>query len=82
MRPEMLQDLHQDRQMRGGWSTEDLKLLTIDAGSGYTFAGSVFEPTDFLGLRIRRLGNAAEDTFTQSLYIATSVIFEDAANRL
>ena len=65
-----------------GWTTEDLKLVTIDNGNGYTFAGDVFESSDMIGLRIRRLGSAAEDTFPNTLYIAVSMVFEYTAKQL
>ncbi len=65
-----------------GWSMQDLKLVRIDAGSGYTHAGGKFETGDYVGLLVRRVGSAAQDTFPQSLLIGASVVFEYTAKEL
>ena len=70
------------RVQPGSWSTQDLKLVTLDAGSGYTYAGSKFEGADFVGLLIRRLGTAAQDTFSQGLVMAAGLVFEYTAKQL
>ena len=58
------------------WTTSDVSLVTIDTGSGCTFAGNAFETGDHVGLRIVRSGLAAEDTFDKSLKIAEHLLFE------
>ena len=65
-----------------GWSTQDLKLVTLDAGSGSTYAGNKFEASDIIGVLVRRLGSAAQDTFSQSLIMATSFVFEYMAKQV
>ena len=59
-----------------GWSTEDVKLVLLDNGSGYTLAGGTLENADWLGLRVRRLGTAVEDTLSVDLAVAAAVLFE------
>jgi hypothetical protein len=64
------------------WTPEDLKLVTIDAGSGFTIPGDTFEAGDVVGLRVLRLGSAAEDTFPHSLAIVTGVLLEYTAKQI
>jgi hypothetical protein len=71
-----------DWETPGGWTTEDLKLVNVNAGSGYTFAADTFESSDILGLRIRRLGSAAQDTFPYTLHIATGLLFDYTAREI
>jgi len=61
------------------WSANDPRLVLIDDGNGRTFAGNTFEAGDYVGLRISRVGAAAEDTFDKSVRFADFVIFEYAA---
>ena len=65
-----------------GWSTQDLKLVTLDAGGGFTYAGNKFEASDVIGVLVRRLGSAAQDTFSQSLIMASSFVFEYTAKQV
>lgn len=65
-----------------GWTTEDLKLVTIDGGSGHTFAGGTFEGADWLGLRVCRAGDAVQDALSVDLLLAASVSFEYRAREL
>lgn len=60
------------------WSTAP-KLVLIDGGSGYTFAGSTFEADDVLGLRIRLVRSAVQDTFDQPVDVAETAIIEYTA---
>jgi hypothetical protein len=64
------------------WTTQDLKTVRVDAGAGYTFAGGTFEAGEVVGLLIRRLGAAAQDTFSQGLVMAACLIFEYAAKEV
>ncbi len=66
----------------GGWTPEDLKLVTLDTGSGYTFAADTFESSDIVGLRIRRVGSAVQDTFPYNLLIVTALFFEYTAREI
>ncbi len=65
-----------------GWSTQDLKLVTLDGGSGATYAANKFEASDIIGLLLRRVGSASQDTFPNSLLIGTCVVFEYTAKTL
>ncbi len=58
------------------WTTSDVSLVTIDTGSGYTFAGSTFQAGDHLGLRVIRNAFAAEDTFDKGVKISEHLLFE------
>lgn len=58
------------------WTTSDVALVTIDTGSGYTFAGNTFQAGDHVGLKIIRSGLASEDTFNKSIKISEHVLFE------
>lgn len=61
------------------WSTQDLKVVTMDAGGGVTYAGDAFEAEDLVGLLFRRVGSAAEDTFPNLLLACPSLLFEYTA---
>lgn len=58
------------------WLTTEPIVLTIDAGSGFTFPKNTFRQTDTIALRIIRLGSAAQDTFAQGLKIASALLAE------
>ncbi len=61
------------------WTTSDVVLVTIDTGSGYTFAGNTFQAGDHVGLRIVRSGFASEDTFDKSIKLSEHLLFEYTA---
>lgn len=63
------------------WVTTDPRVVTIDDGSGVTFAANVFQAGDHLGLRISRIGSAAEDTFDKSVNLANVLMLEYTANQ-
>ncbi len=65
-----------------GWPTEDLRLTTIDNGTGCTFAADTFGAADVFGLRIARLGSVVQDTFPTSLITALAVVFEYTAKQI
>lgn len=65
-----------------GWSTGDMKLVTLDGGSGATFAANKFEPGDVVGFLLRRLGAATEDTMPVTLLMAPGVVFEYVGKRV
>lgn len=67
---------HYDWSVPDDWATSDANLVTIDTGSGYTFAGSTFQAGDHVGLRIIRNGLATEDTFDKTLKISEHVLLE------
>jgi hypothetical protein len=60
------------------WSTAP-KLVLIDGGSGYTFAGGTFEADDVLALRVRLVRSAIQDTFDQPVDLAEAAIIEYTA---
>ncbi|MEK6674837.1 MAG: hypothetical protein AABZ47_04185 [Planctomycetota bacterium] len=62
-----------------GWTVQDLKSVTIDTGGGNTYAVNTFESTDMVGLLIKRLGSASQDTFANALYLASALVFEYTA---
>ena len=59
--------------------SDDFNLVTLDSGSGYTFAADTFQVGDLLGLKIIRSGLAAEDTFDKNIKIAETILFEYTA---
>jgi hypothetical protein len=63
------------------WSTEELCLVTVDDGEGYTFSPDLFEQGDLVGLRIQLARSATEDTFTEDVYLADSVVFQYVAKQ-
>lgn len=65
-----------DWEVPDDWTTSDFNLVTIDSGSGYTFAADTFQAGDLVGLKIMRCGLAPEDTFDKSVRIADTVLFE------
>jgi len=65
-----------------GWGADDLKRVTIDSGGGATYAANYFEAGDLVGLRIQRMGAAAQDTFPNSLILAAGAILEYTAKQL
>jgi hypothetical protein len=71
-----------DWPVPSGWTTEDLKLVTIDGGGGRTFAANKFEAGDVVGFLLRRISSATEDTYPNALLIGTALIFEYAIKNL
>jgi hypothetical protein len=63
------------------WQMSDARVITIDGGLGYTFAGSTFQHGMWVGLRITRVGSATEDTFDKTVNIASGLVFEYTASR-
>ncbi len=63
------------------WVTTDPRMVTIDDGSGATFAANAFAAGDHLGLRIARIGSATEDTFDRSVNMADALVLEYTANQ-
>lgn len=61
------------------WTTDDLKLVLIDDGSGKTFAGNLFEAEDIVGLRVQRMGAASQDTYANSILLTSGIVFEYTA---
>jgi hypothetical protein len=63
------------------WQMSDSRVVTIDGGSGYTFAGATFQHGMWVGLRITRVGSATEDTFDKTVNIGGALMFEYTAGR-
>jgi len=61
------------------WDTTDNTVITLDNGSGFSFAGDTFQHGQHLALRVARVGTAAEDTFDKSVNIALHAVFEYTA---
>lgn len=61
------------------WTITDFNLVTIDSGSGYTFAADSFQVGDLVGLKIWRHGLAPEDTFDKNVRIAETMLLEYTA---
>ncbi|MFH1110148.1 MAG: hypothetical protein V1790_13280 [Planctomycetota bacterium] len=61
------------------WITDNTDLITLDNGSGSTFAGDTFQHGQHLALRVARVGTAPEDTFDKSVNIALHAVFEYTA---
>lgn len=66
----------------GGWTPEHPKLVTIDNGSGYTYQPNTWESGDIIGLAIRRLGSAAQDTYIQNVIVPIGVLFAYTAKQI
>ena len=65
-----------DWEVPDDWTTSDFNVVTIDSGSGYTFAADTFQVGDLVGLKIMRYGLAPEDTFDKNVRIAETALFE------
>ena len=61
------------------WTTDDTNLITLDNGSGSSFAGNAFQHAQHLALRLARVGSATEDTFDRSLNITMNALLEYTA---
>lgn len=63
------------------WPLDDNRILQFDGGSGPTYSGDRFVSGDFVGMRISRLGIHSADTYSKTIHIAETIIFEYTANR-
>jgi hypothetical protein len=61
------------------WATYDNNVITLDNGSGSSFAGDTFQHGQHLALRVARVGTAAEDTFDKGVNIGEYAVFEYTA---
>jgi len=73
--------LDYDWNVPDNWATTSNNEITIDAGSGSTFAGNTFQQGQFIGLRIARNGVASQDTFDKSVNIGEYALFEHTAEQ-
>ena len=64
------------------WSTDELRLVTVDDGEGFTFPVDLFDAGDFIGLRVQLARSVAQDTFTEDVRLGESVLFEYTTKRL
>ncbi len=72
-------NLTYDWSVPTNWVTTNNNVITLDGGSGYSYAGGTFQHGQHLGMRIARLGTAAEDTFDKSVFLGEYAIFEYTA---
>lgn len=61
------------------WALDDNRVVLFDAGSGRTYDGNRFAVGDFVGLRISRNGAHPNDTYSKSIHLSESLIFEYTA---
>jgi hypothetical protein len=69
-----------DWSVPDNWATTNNNVITLDSGSGSTFAGSTFQHGQHLALRVARVGTATEDTFDKSVNIGEYALFEYTAS--
>jgi len=69
-----------DWSVPDNWATTNNNVITLDGGSGSTFAGSTFQHGQHLALRVARVGTATEDTFDKSVNIGEYAVFEYTAS--
>lgn len=73
--------LDYDWNVPDNWATTNNNLVTIDSGSGSTFAGNTFQHGQTIGFRIARNGPATQDTFDKGVNIAEYALFEYTAEQ-
>ncbi|MCH7591719.1 MAG: hypothetical protein IH989_02910 [Planctomycetes bacterium] len=61
------------------WALDDNRVVMFDAGSGRTYDGNRFAVNDFVALRIIRNGVHPDDTYSKTIHLAESLIFEYTA---
>lgn len=69
-----------DWSVPDNWATTNNNVITLDGGSGSTFAGSTFQHGQHLALRVARVGTATEDTFDKSVIIAEYALCDYTAS--
>lgn len=62
------------------WPAGNAQRILIDAGGSQTWAPGTFRRDDALGLRIQRIGNAAQDTYPNAILLGGSVNVQIGAN--
>jgi len=69
-----------DWSVPDNWATTNNNVITLDSGSGSSFAGNTFQHGQHLALRVARVGTATEDTFDKSVNIGEYAVFEYTAS--
>jgi hypothetical protein len=57
------------------WANSDLQQVLMDDGTGVSFPGGTFLPTDLVGLLIRRIGAGPNDTYPGVILVADCLLF-------
>ena len=68
-----------DWEVPDNWTTDDPRRVTIDNGTGVTFAAGTFRQGQHVAFRIARDGSAGNDTFPETVVIADHMVFEYTA---
>lgn len=71
--------LDYDWSTPSSWGFDDNRIVLFDAGSGRTYDANRFAVGDFLGMRVSRNGTHPNDTYSKTIHLSESIIFEYTA---
>lgn len=63
------------------WATTDAQVIAIDNGHGRTFEANTFTNLDYFGYRVVRIGADANDTYPETIKLASAIPFEYTAKQ-